>query len=134
MTQVPKLLSQYISSKFHSRLEIQIALPEAIFWLCDAFVLALILLDHGYYKVRNTVSSTGFVVFVMSIMLSFTGAFSALLIRNKPKLARRCYFLLSIVSMASALSVLGYALFLESFRWVYLGLNSGKMNISVFQI
>ncbi|KAJ0034767.1 hypothetical protein Pint_26114 [Pistacia integerrima] len=51
--------------------------------------------------------------FVISIIFSFTGAFGALLIENKPHLEklRRCYFIVSLISMASALSILLYASF-----------------------
>ncbi|KAJ0093612.1 hypothetical protein Patl1_25414 [Pistacia atlantica] len=127
-------LSHYISAEFLSSEESQIKRSIYILCLCFLFILALIIRHQGDCQVINTFE--GFNVFVVCIMLSVTGVYCVLLIRNQPELAvlQRCYFMLSVVSMALALSILGYALFLESFRWVYGGLNCGKMNISAFQI
>ncbi|XP_031287926.1 uncharacterized protein LOC116146653 [Pistacia vera] len=100
-------------SDFLPSLAFQDTVSKVNLWTSLAFISAPILLDGEYYKDRNSVSYKLFVAFMICIIFSFTGAFCALLIRNKPKLAvlRGCYFLLSIVSMASALSILGYALF-----------------------
>ncbi|XP_031287972.1 uncharacterized protein LOC116146688 isoform X2 [Pistacia vera] len=93
--------------------DLQDTVSKVNLWTSLAFISAPIFLDREYYKDRNSDSYKLFDAFMICIILSFTGAFCALLIRNKPKLAvlRGCYFLLSIVSMASALSILGYALF-----------------------
>ncbi|KAJ0092088.1 hypothetical protein Patl1_27033 [Pistacia atlantica] len=110
-------LSRYISAEFHSSKESQVKRTISILWFCFLFNLALII-PHRC-QVINTLE--GFNVFVVCIMLSTAGGYCVLLIRNQPELAvlRRCYFMLSSVSMALALSILGYALLLESFRWVY---------------
>ncbi|KAJ0035214.1 hypothetical protein Pint_26410 [Pistacia integerrima] len=107
-------LSRYISAEFHSSKESQVKRTINILWFCYLFNLALILRHRC--QVINTLE--GFNVFVVCIMLSTAGGYCVWLIRNQPELAvlRRCYFMLSSVSMASALSILGYALFLESFR------------------
>ncbi|KAJ0034737.1 hypothetical protein Pint_24865 [Pistacia integerrima] len=109
-------LSHYISAEFLSSEESQIKRSIYILCLCFLFILALIIRHQGDCQVINTFE--GFNVFVVCIMLSVTGVYCVLLIRNQPELAvlRRCYFMLSVVSMALALSILGYALFLESFR------------------
>ncbi|KAJ0089245.1 hypothetical protein Patl1_32096 [Pistacia atlantica] len=106
-------LSHYISAEFHSSKESQVKRTINILWLCLLFILALIIRHQGDCQVINTFE--GFNVFVVCIMLSTAGGYSVLLIRNQPELAvlRRCCFMLSVVSMASALSILGYALFLE---------------------
>ncbi|KAL7260841.1 hypothetical protein ACSBR1_006495 [Camellia fascicularis] len=51
--------------------------------------------------------------FVISIMFAFSGAFSALLVPNKPKISRLCRFY-SMVSMASAVAFLMSANFSQS--------------------
>ncbi|KAJ0080626.1 hypothetical protein Patl1_22424 [Pistacia atlantica] len=93
--------------------DLQDTVSKVNLWTSLAFISAPIFLDREYYKDRNSDSYKLFDAFMICIILSFIGAFCALLIRNKPKLGvlRGCYFLLSIVSMASALSILGYALF-----------------------
>ncbi|KAJ0035804.1 hypothetical protein Pint_26004 [Pistacia integerrima] len=60
---------------------------------------------------------------MISIMFCFTCAFGVSLIRHKPQLEalRRFYFVISMVSMASALSILALALFSESVELVSLG-------------
>lgn len=66
-----------------------------------------------------------FDAFVVSIIFSFTGAFSLLKIRNKPQfvILRRCYFIISMVSTTVALSVLASTLMLQNcFRQVLLGI------------
>ncbi|TXG72757.1 hypothetical protein EZV62_001336 [Acer yangbiense] len=61
---------------------------------------------------------SAFDAFVICIIFSFTGSFSWLLMANNPKLARfcRCYFIVSMLFMTSALSMLASALFLQNFR------------------
>ncbi|KAJ0093413.1 hypothetical protein Patl1_27040 [Pistacia atlantica] len=107
-------LSRYISAEFHSSKERQVERTINILWFCFLFNLALII-QHRC-QVINTLE--GFNVFVVCIMLSTAGGYCVWLIRNQSELAvlRRCYFMLSSVSMALALSILGYALLLESFR------------------
>ncbi|KAJ0013779.1 hypothetical protein Pint_19585 [Pistacia integerrima] len=60
---------------------------------------------------------------MISIMFSFMGAFGALQIGDKPQFAivRRSYFVISMVSMASALTILACALLSEISRLVSLG-------------
>ncbi|KAJ0092538.1 hypothetical protein Patl1_26736 [Pistacia atlantica] len=89
------------------------------------FVFILWLLPHRFENgsiVPTIIFQHPFMfhAFVISIIFSFTGAFSLLLLGNKPKIAtiRRCYFVVSILCMASALSILACALFLESCRLV----------------
>lgn len=61
---------------------------------------------------------------VIAVMLSFAGASCAFLIGNKSRLAtfRRFYSVMSFVSISSALSIMGCALFLEIFRRVSSGI------------
>ena len=54
--------------------------------------------------------------FLVSIMISLTGAFSALLIQHKPRLERFCR-VYAMASMISALSILLYATIYWGFRY-----------------
>lgn len=122
------LFSRFISVDLPSSEEIEIHLLKDNFCFCFSFMSALILLHQEINSVR------GFPAVVICIIFSFAWEFSALVLRNKPDLTilRRCYFFLSIASMASALSILLVALFLESFRRFYRGLNCNKLNMNIF--
>lgn len=82
----------------------------------------LLLLFHQQYDNNGGASvrkPREFDALMISIMFCFTGAFGSLLIRNKPQLAAlsRFYF---IISMASAMSILAFAL-LSGSLLVYVG-------------
>ncbi|KAH7516170.1 hypothetical protein FEM48_Zijuj10G0107100 [Ziziphus jujuba var. spinosa] len=91
--------------------EIQITVLESILYVCFSTVTTLLLVP---YELINgtpvpTVLFKGlpstFHAFIISIVLAFSGAFSALLIPNKPIVAR-----FSMASMASALLIVMWAM------------------------
>ena len=59
---------------------------------------------------------TAYHAFLISIMLSFTGAFSAFLIQHRPRIERFCKAY-AMASMISALAILLYATSLWGFRY-----------------
>ena len=59
---------------------------------------------------------TAYHAFLISIMLSFTGAFSAFLIQHRPRIERFCKAY-AMTSMVSAIAILLYATDLWGFRY-----------------
>lgn len=103
--------------------EMQIKLVKAT--LCFSFFVVLFLLTllHQYVTQDHVPvfiflgSSFSFQAFVISIAFSLTSAFNVFLIRNQPRLAalRRYYFMISVIFMALASSILFYALAFNRF-------------------
>ncbi|KAJ0092916.1 hypothetical protein Patl1_26622 [Pistacia atlantica] len=94
--------------------------------LCFSILVAslLLLLHHQYENNQETIRKPcGFDALMISVMFCFMGVFGVSLVRNKPqhKALRRFYFVISMVSMDSALSILALALFSESFGLVSRG-------------
>ncbi|KAJ0014705.1 hypothetical protein Pint_19581 [Pistacia integerrima] len=87
------------------------------------FALALWLRHQQYGNNGGSVPRPYEDALMISTMFSFMGAFGALQMRDKPQFAivRRSYFVISMVSMASALTILACALLSESSRLVSLG-------------
>ncbi|KAJ0035802.1 hypothetical protein Pint_26002 [Pistacia integerrima] len=84
--------------------------------LCfSVFAASLLRLLHNQYENNGETirKPRGFDALMISVMFCFTGSFGASLIGNKPQFAalRMFYFVISMVSMASALSILAFALF-----------------------
>ncbi|KAJ0092811.1 hypothetical protein Patl1_26704 [Pistacia atlantica] len=91
--------------------------------LCFSVLVASLLWLLHHNNQETVRKPCGFDALMIFVMFCFIGAFGASLIGNKPQLAtlRRFYFVISMVSMASTLSSLAFALFSESFRLVSLG-------------
>lgn len=98
-----------------------------IFILYTSFSMSLLILLLPHQTVNANLVPTLlvaaraslFCALVIAVMLSFTGATVALLIQNKTQqqaTVRRFCLRVSVVSMASTLSILGYDLVLEIFR------------------
>ncbi|THG14763.1 hypothetical protein TEA_006807 [Camellia sinensis var. sinensis] len=95
---------------------IETTISGSILILTAAVAVALRLVPYEYIG-RNRVPAivfkglpSTFHGFVISIMFAFSGAFSALLVPNNPKISRLCRYF-STVSMASAVAFLISATF-----------------------
>lgn len=96
---------------------------EFIVYITFSTCIVLMLLPYSYVDgnpvpviIFNDLRPFAFHAFVLFIIFAFSGAFNAILAKNKPRLVRfcRCY---SMVSMVLAMTVLGYATILSSLRW-----------------
>ncbi|KAK0608704.1 hypothetical protein LWI29_034804 [Acer saccharum] len=141
VSQVEEIEVSCLSPEFHSIHGTQTQLVKASLILSLSISFALLSLHQpsGDGKPIPPLifqgSQSAFEAFVICIIFSFTGSFSWLLMANKPKLATfsRCYFVISMVFMASALSILASALFLDNFRLVSPGSRLWKWNPGNFR-
>ncbi|GMY32695.1 btb/poz and math domain-containing protein 2 [Fagus crenata] len=76
---------------------------------------------------------TAFHAFLISIMLSFTGAFSAMLIQHRPRVERFCR-VYAMASMVSAISILLYTTALWGFRNPHLTEQKIKIGMKKFTL
>ena len=65
--------------------------------------------NFQYYFIKNLLKNFS-INFIISVSFAFNGAFTALMMENQSKIARFCGYY-SIASMASAISVLMFAIF-----------------------
>ncbi|KAJ0080627.1 hypothetical protein Patl1_22425 [Pistacia atlantica] len=124
---MPKVLPVHLPFNSPNRLPSQeirmINWAKNIWLFCLVFALALWLHHQHYGNNGGSVPKPYEDALMISIMFFCMGAFSALHMRDKPQLAivRRVYFVISMVSIASALTILAFALLSESSRQVSLG-------------
>ncbi|KAH7572874.1 hypothetical protein JRO89_XS03G0027400 [Xanthoceras sorbifolium] len=117
VSQVHEVDASCVSPEFNSSQGIETWLIKAILILSLLIALALLSLHQPSGNGKSLV----FDAFVICVIFSFTASFSWLLMGNKTKLATfsRCYSIMSMIFMASALSILACALFSENFRLSY---------------
>ncbi|KAL5781213.1 hypothetical protein ACOSP7_006242 [Xanthoceras sorbifolium] len=119
VSQVHEVDASCVSPEFNSSQGIETWLIKATLILSLLIALALLSLHQPSGNGKSLV----FDAFVICIIFSFTASFSWLLMGNKPKLATfsRCYSIMSMIFMASALSILACSLFSENFRDTHRG-------------
>ncbi|KAL9436846.1 hypothetical protein AB3S75_022819 [Citrus x aurantiifolia] len=111
-----------------------------IFILYSSFAIALLILFLPHQNVNGSPVPTFlfaahpslFHALVFAVMLSFAAASSGLLIginsRRQCATVQRYYLVISVVSLASALSILACASFLEIFKLVCWGVKLRQLN------
>lgn len=126
----------YDASSSQEKLEIRLL----IITLYSSFAIALLILFLPHQNVNGSPVPTFlfaahpslFHALVFAVMLSFAAASGGLLIginsRRHYATVQRCYFVISVVSLASALSILACASFLEIFKLVCSWINLRQLN------